>query len=167
MTKKFFCGIGLLCMITITGCGTNKTSTFSDGRNITKLETTASEDKTTKAENSHPLHFGVVVGLDQEKKAITVLDINSNGEETFLYSGASDVRDKYDQIISMSQVELGEIVEAYYDNDTNKLDKLFISKSAWENRKVSNLLLNRNNNSMKIGSETFRYNSNLIIISDD
>lgn len=166
MAKKIFCGISILCMMAITGCEVKQTSTFSDGRNITKLETTASEGETTKAENSHPLHFGVVVNLNQEEKTITVLDIQTNGEETFLYSGGTDVRDKYNQVISMSQINLGEIVEAYYENKTNKLDRLLISANAWENRKVSNLIINRNNSSMKIGSETFRYN-NLVIVSGD
>lgn len=167
MAKKIFCGLGVLCLITIVGCGTDVSSTFSDGRNITKIKTDTIESETTKSESSHPLHFGVVIDLDQDEKTITILDINSNGEETFFYSGSTDIRDKYDQIISMSQIGLGEIVEAYYNNKSNKLDRLLISKNAWENLKVTKLTLNRNNNSMKIGSETFRYNNNLVIISDE
>lgn len=167
MTKKIVWGIMFFIMVAVTGCGTSETSTFRDGRNITKIESTTSVDETTKVGNSQPLHFGVVVDLNQEEKTITVLDINTNGEETFFYSGGTDVRDKYDQVISMSQIELGEIVEAYYVNKSNKLDKLFISGDAWENRRVSNLILDRDNKSMKIGSETFRYNPNLVIISED
>lgn len=110
--------------------------------------------------------LGVVKEIDTDKKSITLYNVDGNDELILYYDGATDVKDKYEQAITMSQLTVGEMVDAYYLLNNNAI-ALNISKDAWEYKKVSNLVINNDKKMMSISARNYQFTENLIISSED
>lgn len=110
--------------------------------------------------------LGVVKAIDTNKKSITLYNVDSNDELVLYYNGATDVKDKYEKVITMSQLTVGEMVDAYYllNNDVVALN---ISKDTWEYKRVNNLVINSDKKMMSIADRNYQFNEDLIIASED
>ncbi|HEX3077026.1 MAG TPA: hypothetical protein VHQ24_09200, partial [Lachnospiraceae bacterium] len=94
--------------------------------------------------------LAVVKQMDTEGKTITIFNIEDQKDVTLSYTGGSDIRDKYDKVLSMKQIAIGEMVDAFYMEEDSKLVALHISKEAWEYQGVGNLTIDNINKSMSI-----------------
>lgn len=128
-------------------------------------EETASDNQGTK--NYDKQILGIVTVQDTDKMEVTLKDIASGKETKLTYSGATSVLDKYQKEQTMSLIRVGEIVNAYYISKTDKLVSLQISNEAWENTKVKNLEIDSNDKIMKIASNKYRFDDNLVVVSDN
>ncbi|WP_310603046.1 PEGA domain-containing protein [Anaerosporobacter sp.] len=108
----------------------------------------------------------VVKAIDMKKKSITLYNIDGNNEIILYYDGATDVRDNYNQVITMPQLDVGEIVDVYYMLDNNIVG-IRISQDAWEYKKVSNLVINNEKKMMSISSRNYQFTGDLIIASEN
>ncbi len=110
--------------------------------------------------------FCVVKEIDKANSKLTVLDIESGQDIILNFSGGTDIRDKYDQIIAVSQISIGEMMDIYYQKNSAKLKKAVISTTAWEYKGVSNWYLNKDNNSFVIVDSKYQYSEDLVISRD-
>lgn len=147
----------LACMLM--GCSANNKS----GVNV--LQTEENSD-TVSPEVPATEDVGVVISVDTENKIISLQSI-STGETLFLnYTGGCDVRDKYNEILSITQVESGEIVDFSYVASKKKMYSLSISDTAWEYKEVKNLKVNEPENIMTIADVKYKYSDMLVILSE-
>lgn len=110
--------------------------------------------------------FGVVKEIDKLNNKLTFLDIESGQDIILTYSGGSDIRDKYDQIIAVSQVTIGEMMDIYYQKNSAKLKKAIISTKAWEYKGINNWNLDKDENSFDIVDSKYQYAKDLVISRD-
>lgn len=108
--------------------------------------------------------LGVVKSIDTDKKSITLYNVEENDELVLYYDGATSIKDKYDQEITMSQLTVGEMVDVYYLLNNNIVE-ITMSKDAWEYKKVSNLVINNDKKMLSISSRNYQFTENLIIAS--
>lgn len=108
--------------------------------------------------------LGVIKEIDIKNSKITFLEIESGQDIILTFSGGSDIRDKYNQIIAMSQVTVGEMMDIYYYKNSAKLKKAVISANAWEYKGVSNWSLDKN--SFDIVDSKYQYSNDLVISRD-
>ena len=147
----------LACMLM--GCSANNKS----GINV--LRTGESRDTVTP-EVPATDDVGVVLSVDAENKIISLQSVTT-GEKLFLnYTGGCDVRDKYNEILSITQVEPGEIVDFSYVASKKKMYSLTISDTAWEYKEVKNLKVNEPENIMSIADVKYKYSDMLVILSE-
>lgn len=147
----------LACMLM--GCSANNKS----GINV--LQTEENSDTVTP-EVPATEDVGVVISVDTENKIISLQSITT-GEKLFLnYTGGCDVRDKYNEILSITQVESGEIVNFSYVASKKKMYSLSISDTAWEYKEVKNLKVNEPENIMTIAGVKYKYSGMLVILSE-
>ncbi|MGN0153906.1 MAG: PEGA domain-containing protein [Lachnospiraceae bacterium] len=71
--------------------------------------------------------FAIVCNLDEVNEKITLQAVNFETEITLNYTAGADVRDKYGDILPISKVELGSIVDIVYDANRDKLESLYLS----------------------------------------
>ena len=71
--------------------------------------------------------LAIVSGLDEVNEHITLRSMDYETEKELYYTVGADVRDKYGNIMPMSEVELGSIVEVVYDANRDKLLSVYIS----------------------------------------
>lgn len=162
----------LLLIFSLTGCsssGKSKGNGFVDGRNfggIVATTTAPQEDATRSTAVFSGACYGVIVDIDMTGDTITILDLVTDTEAQYSYSGSTYIMDKYGKDISVTQLSLGDVVEGGYDTGTKRLVELKKSDRVWENQKVVNFSIDRLANTMKIGKSLYEYIPNVVIVSD-
>lgn len=113
--------------------------------------------------------FAIVTNLDEINGKITLRAVNYATEITLSYNGGVDVRDKYGDILSMTQVELGSVVDVVYDSNRDKLVSLHMS----DNEKVQKLegisgaVVDKVEKTVQINGSTYRMKDNTSAFSDN
>lgn len=162
----------LLLVLSLTGCsgsGKSKGNGFVDGRNfggIVATTTAAQEDTTRSTAVFSGACYGVIVDIDLTGDTITILDLVTDKEAQYSYSGSTYIMDKYGKDISVTQLSMGDVVEGGYDTGTKRLVELKKSDRVWENQRVVNFSIDRLANTMKIGKSLYEYMPNVVIVSD-
>ena len=135
----------------LTGCTT---------KNVTTQNTTTQQSSPVLEEESEDVAatiLGVVKTIDSEQGSINELDM------VFTYTGATDVRDTYDKMITMSQVELGEIVSGDYNYANRKLTKLSISTEAWTYHGVDKMSMDQDKHIITIAKKLYQFDDRLVV----
>ncbi len=153
---QYICAVLLLIMagIFLTGCGDEVTI--------------PSYDEEVEPAKEVSL-FAVVSNLDEVNGKISLKTVDHASEITLEYTGGVDVRDKYGDILSMSQVELGSVVDAVYDENRNKLLSLYISSN--ENiqvfKEVSGAEIDYLTRTLRLDGKNYRIAENAAAFSDN
>ena len=113
--------------------------------------------------------FAVVSKMDEVNGKITLRAVNYATELTLSYNGGVDVKDKYGDILSMSQVELGSIVDAVYDANRDKLLSLYMSSdvNVQKLEQVSGVVVDNVAETVQVAGKTYPMNSNISAFSDN
>ena len=149
--------MALLTGMLLTGC--NSGSTEGDSHTTSQQ----SPGPVEEAEGVVTTVFGVVKAIDSLQESITIYDIENEIDMVFTYTGGTDVRDSYDKMITMSQVELGEIVHGDYDYSNRKLSKLVISSEAWTYNGVDKMSMDQNKHIITIAKKLYQFDDRLVI----
>lgn len=76
--------------------------------------------------------LAVYLDMDTTKNKLKVMKVDT-GETLWLdYHGGTNITDKYDQYLAVSQLLSGQMVELYFKQGTKELGKLKISDKIWE-----------------------------------
>ncbi len=110
--------------------------------------------------------LAVLKELDTEKRRVTLFDTDKKENVILFYTGGTDVTDKFGQVISISQIPVGTMVDAYYSTENNKLFKLQSSTKAWEYIGVNNLEISPSDKIMKIGQTKYKFMDEIIVLND-
>ena len=108
--------------------------------------------------------LGVVKEIDQDNRLITLYDVDNEENKILSYNGGTNITDKYDQPIAVSQIQIGTMMDVTFLKDKDKLTDLQISTRAWEYVGVNNLSINQSSNVMKIASTKYKYTDDIIIL---
>lgn len=111
--------------------------------------------------------IAVVKAVDTNKQEVTLYDINSFEEYSLPYSGGTDVRDKYNQVISMNQITIGSIVDIGYDSYHNKIAMLKISNQAWEYVGSTNFNIDSDKQTISIANTKYKYTEGLSVVNEN
>ncbi|HWT26584.1 MAG TPA: hypothetical protein VN131_01470, partial [Mobilitalea sp.] len=111
--------------------------------------------------------LGVVKGIDETNQLVTVFDIKTGQDVILNYTGGSDIQDKYGQIITMSQMPIGSMVDVGYSKDDEKLVKMHISNKAWVYADVNNLNIDQDKHIMQVADTKYKYSDNIQVFNED
>lgn len=110
--------------------------------------------------------LGVIKEVNRENNSITLLDVNKKADIVVNYTSGTVIYDKYEQAMVLEQLELGEMVDAYYNSDNFKLVKLQISNQAWEYKNAGNWSIDTINKIFTIVDDKYKYGKDIIILSN-
>ena len=126
------------------GCGESST------KETTKEEITIEE--------SDPLVFsGTLVSKDLNSNVLTFIDVQSDEEMKLFYSGGVDLKNQYGKIISIGQVELGQIFEVEYQEEPAKIQTMTLSSESFELKNIQKFSWNKEKKSIEIAGEIYKY----------
>lgn len=129
---------------------------------------TSSEDANAVGET--PVYdseiLAVVKELDTENRRITLFNTGNKEILDLFYSGGTDITDKFGQVISISQIPIGAMVDIYFSSEEQKISKLQISTKAWEYIGVNNLEIHPADRIMKIGQTKYKYYDEIVVLND-
>lgn len=134
----------LLISLFFVGCGESST------KETTKEEITIEE--------SDPLVFsGTLVSKDLNSNVLTFIDVQSDEEMKLFYSGGVDLKNQYGKIISIGQVELGQIFEVEYQEEPAKIQTMTLSSESFELKNIQKFSWNKEKKSIEIAGEIYKY----------
>ncbi len=152
------------------GCeNKKKKATLTDGSSIAALygdKEDAESVKKALKESSVYNNLAVLINLDTTKKEVSLKFLASGKTEVMSYTGGTSVLSKYDNDLTMGQLDLGVIVEAYYKSGTQKLTEIKEYKDAWSIDQVGSFSLYTEDKAIKIGSETYSIEEDASVISE-
>lgn len=164
MKKRLFVIINiclLLCMLM--GCSVRqKTTTAPTLQTEEKSGNVSEEEKTPVTED-----IAVVLSLDTKNKIISLQSVTTGEKQILTYTGGCDIRDKYGEVISITQIETGEIVDFSYVASKKKMYSMTVSNTAWKYKDVRNLVIDELENTMSIAEDKYQFSNMLVILSED
>lgn len=137
-----------------------------DGSSTRKKTYPAAETDETE-QNYDTYCLGIVKAIEEEQKTITIYDIEKGTSFTLNYTGGTDVRNQYGDITVVSQIALGEIVDAYYYSASFKLTALAESSEAWRYSGVKRFSTVKEPDIMTIADSKYKYDGSLLVFNGE
>ena len=104
--------------------------------------------------------------VEIEEDTIIIKRIDSGEKMEFTYKSATDVTDKYERLLTMNQLEIGELVNVYYNSEDQTARKVQKDPEAWEYTQISNLTYDRTESIITFLGTKYKYGASFTIISD-
>lgn len=100
---------------------------------------------------------GVINGLNTKERKIEIYDIENLKTFTYNIGGATTLKNKHGEAMSISELKIGDIVDARVGEESEILSSLNISSMAWEYKQITNVKINTESSSVIVGNEAYKY----------
>ena len=149
----------ILSTVIITVFGSEETKQTAKKPNPTiAIDPVVSNDQNTYAN-------AVFLNADPKAKKVLVQDVDTGEVFNFDYSGKTTITDKYDQLITASQISKGQIVRIVYNEKLKSLIELKITNDTWENIGITELLINTEAQVITYLGKNFSYGKGIVVLS--
>lgn len=108
----------------------------------------------------------ILVGKEENEGKVTFLNLALGKRYTLSMDGTTRLRDKYGNAVSISQIEVGDIVDVTFLKSKKHLTTMNLSGSAWVYGSVERYEMDFVRGEMSIGSEVYKLTSNTQYVSD-
>lgn len=108
----------------------------------------------------------VVAEIDMDEKTISLKNMDKKRQYTLSYDGTTFFYDKYGKVISITQLQKGEIVDVTFFREKKRLNTLQISGEAWTHKYIDEYKLDEEKFQAEIGSAIYAYSEDTVVISD-
>lgn len=156
----------IMVLIALGEAGKNSNPSRTKQTISSKKEQANNKDNTVPNNKPGNSTTAIVLEIDKSNKAIRLYDVLNNEEISLNYTGGTSILDKYGQVISMSQVELGLIVDVGYEGENDKLISLQSSEKAWEYVGVNNMSIYPEDKIIKIAKSNYTYENPYVVDKD-
>ena len=153
--KKVYGIIFLLGLLWLTSCGKQETEEKTDTGFVAAV--TGVFDSADTA---------VVAEIDMDEKTITLKNMDKKRQYTLTYDGTTFFYDKYGKVISITQLQKGEVVDVTFFRERKRLNTLQISGEAWTHKYIDEYKLNEEKLQAEVGSAIYAYSEDTVVISD-
>lgn len=109
----------------------------------------------------------VLTGVDAENMVISVLPVESGNEFNLSYDGTTTFYARHGNSITISQLQLGEVVDVTYSVHSGILRSVQISDNAWTMTGVTRFEINEKRKSMTIADDTYKIGPDLVVSYGD
>ncbi|MDF1618236.1 hypothetical protein [Petrocella sp. FN5] len=110
--------------------------------------------------------MAVVKYVDSETGKLMVYDIEALKMITLEMDSSIDIKNEYGTDIALSQIKIGDMIETKYDTKTLKPENVRITAVTWQRRDVSNMVVDDENLTIRIGNEVYTYTEELVTSKD-
>ncbi len=108
----------------------------------------------------------VVKMVNAEEQKIVLVNIELGKSYTLDYDGATLVSDKYNNVMSMPQIQMGDIVDVCFMKESKKLASIKLSDQAFAYESISKYSIDSGNGSAVIGDGNYRIKNSALIVSE-
>lgn len=109
----------------------------------------------------------VVAEIDMDEKHITLKNMEKKRQYTLDYDGTTFFYDKYGKVISVTQLQKGEVVDVTFFKERKRLNTLQISGEAWVHRNMDEYKLDEEKFQAEVGSAIYAYSEDTVVIADE
>ena len=109
---------------------------------------------------------GIIQNIDYETNLFTLMDINTNKVYTLKTKASSIFKNKYDSVLTISELSIGSIVDFSFD-DSNKINYITENTDAFMLKNVSYLKIDTKLKTLNINNKTFKISDNVITLKNN
>ncbi len=109
----------------------------------------------------------VLVGKDEEAGTMTFLNLTLGKKYTLSYDGTTCFYDKYGSVMSLSQIEIGEIVDIRFVKPKKHLTTMSVASSGWTIKSTNRYVIDSVKKDVTIGEEIYNISSDVSYFSKD
>ncbi|PKM69226.1 MAG: hypothetical protein CVU95_01190 [Firmicutes bacterium HGW-Firmicutes-2] len=151
--------VGVTVLALILGGKDKKNDKPSEVETPTDIEEMASSGEYERA-------MAVVKYVDTNTGKLMVYDIEALKTITLVMDSSIDIKNEYGTDIALSQINVGDMIETKYDIKTLKPENVRITAVTWQRRDVSNMVVDQENRTIRIGNEVYTYTEELVTFKD-
>lgn len=129
--------------------------------------TATSEEQTEAVQEDTESFTGTIKEIDLLLNVITFVDVRTDLEYRLDYNGGVMITNKYGDLLAISQLPVGEIVDVYYDDALGKLVNMHVNEDAMRYENVKDLTVNLYEKTLKAGGENLQYTDNVVVYDGD
>lgn len=107
---------------------------------------------------------GVLSYIDTQSGVMHYMDISNATEYEVLYNGGTDIRNKFDSVITSASIKLGGIYDVVC-NSSGTAVRIYESQSAWELRRMDNFIADEQEQVVTITSQNYKLYKNPVVLS--
>lgn len=152
------CLLGILMIVSMVLTACERGGTVPD--------TAATEQETENTEPEIVTTLAVIKNIDLENQEIQFVGVNQETEYTLFYHGGVDLTDKYGNIIAISQVNTGEIMDITYYADSMKLISMQINMDAVRYEAADGVLVDEIQKKLTVMGQSYSYGNQIVVSSD-
>ncbi len=155
-----------LAVLLVTGCNSNGNQGVVSGSNITPMppkQTEATESAQTDKIGRDIT--GVLLSINADEKKITVRKLDDAQEFELIYNGATDVRNDYDEVVIMQQLDPVCIVDVVFDSSLMKALSVKVSDEAFKSSRITGFKADYTKGLITFGAGNYKYDDNIAVIS--
>lgn len=134
-----------------------------NGRNFSAASGNGTVSSDKEQEENGVQFLAVLKEINTADAVMTLLDTQSGQDIILNYTGGTQLFDKYEKVLSISQLSSGVMVDAYYNSKTLKLTKVQLSEQAWEYKRVTNWSIYDVEQRLDIADSKYRYSDKTVI----
>lgn len=145
-----------ICFLTACGMGGNTAEEEKKTTGFIKADTGVFDSADT----------AVIAEINTEEKTISLKNMDIKRQYTLNYDGTTYFFDKYGKVISVTQLNKGDIVDITFFKERKRLNSLQLSSAGWCHRNISEYKLDEEKYEADIGANKYTYSDDIVVISD-
>ena len=164
---RWILAVGFLGAL-MAGCG-DATARITDGRETyTEREIQEGAGEPDTEQEAEPaqkeISLFVVTAIDEQRKILTLCDFESTRERPYTYTGATYIRGKHGDSMTVGQLSIGEIVEIERKGET--LTNVQVSEDIFYYDNLYRFQLDLENKVLTVGNSRYFLDENLLAYQD-
>lgn len=170
--KIYLFFITIIISILLLGCGESK-KRITDGSEVyVKRQSTKEVKDTEETENIEEIalfqeqkKIYVVTAIDTKRKTITLRNRDTSREKPYNYTGATYIKSKYGDNLTINQLIVGELVTIEQQGET--LTNVQISDEIFSYDDLHNFTLDIENKILTVGGSKYYFDDSLLVYHDN
>lgn len=146
----------------MTGCGESNTQKPTKGNSVSPIEKRTQSVTTAEGIIFH----AVLVSVDEDKKEMVIADIEDGNRYQLTYTGGTDIRNRYKEIIPVSSAKVGKIYEFACD-ENGKANRMTEWDKYWMSENVNRFEMDYDNSKITVGNTTYKLAEEAVIMSGE
>jgi hypothetical protein len=158
-------GLGLACILILVSIISFAIKDKAVNKNNNNKQNETIETEVESQEDAEYIRtLAMIKEVDTENNTLKVVDIDQGGSITLSIDGAVDIKDEYGTLLTLAQLDIGDIIETKYDKNTLRPENVQITGQTWERKNIQNLIYNKENKTIQVGNDIFKYTDDLVIL---
>ena len=110
----------------------------------------------TEEDDENDKNLGVIKEIDAVKKTLTLSSLDDGFAYVLEVTGKTELKDKYDNSISLQEFKIGDIADFVYNKD-KEITYLKLNAAAWTEEDVTGVKIDSENSLIEAGDKSYSY----------
>lgn len=164
MKKKMTAWTAYILLLLLSGC------TFAEPHQGNAPSTTQAPEQSAYTAPSigdyDSVDTAIVVKKDTENRTISLRNLETGKQYTLAYDGTSILTDQNEQVLSMEQIHLGDLVDVTFLKTGKTLTSLQESPTAFRYQNQTDFEVSESGRAIKINGTAYKLASDLVVVAD-